>query len=143
MHVRPAYWLLLLVCFLSTFCFACVWQEHVPAMQQVRVMQQGRAEDIMVVVHLTDSEGLPLEGAHVVVNTTMFTMSMPQPLVQTVRYVKDGCYKVLLTLTMPGRWVLTSSAEMSNFVTLPQRLLVNIPSFHLPTVPRLPSYANC
>ncbi len=141
MRIRPVYWLLLAICCLGTFSVACLWQEQVPAQLRVQVIPQERAEDVMVVVRLSDPQDLPLEDAHVIVNATMPAMVMPQLLVQAVKHVVAGCYKALLTLPMSGQWILTSSAEVSNFVTSPQRLPVSIPPSHpsIITAPRLPS----
>ena len=135
MQIRPVYWLLLLLCCLSTLGFACICQEHVPAQFRVQVIPQERAGDVMVMMHLTDpQEDLPLEDAQVMVNATMPAMTMPQLLVQVVRHAEAGCYKVLLTLPMTGQWLLISSAKVSNFITSPQRQLVNIPPATIPRV---------
>ena len=128
MRIRPAYWLLLVVCCLSTFVFACLWQEHVPAMLHIQAIQQEQVEEVMMVVQLTDPQGLPLDGAHVKVDATMPTMQMSETFTYSVQQVKIGCYKIHLTLPMSGQWLITSSAESANFVASPQKLLVNISS---------------
>ena len=126
MRIRPAYWLLLVICCLCTFGFACLWQEHVPAMLHIQAIQQERVEEVMMVVQLTDPQGLPLDGAHVTVDATMPDMQMSQQFTYSVQHIKIGCYRIHLTLPMSGQWLITSSAESSNFVASPQKLMVNI-----------------
>ena len=128
MRIRPAYWLLLVVCCLCTFGFACLWQEHVPAMLHIQVIQQEQAEEVMMVVQLTDPQGLPLDGVRVKVNAIMPDMQMSQSFTYSEQQVKIGCYKIHLILPMSGRWLITSSAEAANFVASPQKLMVTIAS---------------
>ena len=128
MHIRPAFWLLLVVCCLSTFGFAYLWQEHVPALLHIQAIQQERVEEVMMVVQLTDSQGLPLDGAHIKLDATMPAMHMLQSFTYAVEQVKSGCYRIHLTLPMSGQWLITSSAEASNFVASPQKIMMSIAS---------------
>lgn len=126
MRIRPVFWFLLAVCCLSTFGFACLWQEHVPALLYIQAIQQERVEEVMMVVQLTDPQGLPLDGAHIKLDATMPAMHMLQSFTYDVAQVKRGCYRIHLILPMSGQWLITSSAEASNFDASPQKFMVNI-----------------
>lgn len=97
-------------------------------MLHIQAIQQERVEEVMMIVQLTDPQGLPVDGAHVMVEATMPAMHMTDAFTYSVQQVKIGCYQVHMILPMSGQWLITSSAESSNFVASSQKLLVNISS---------------
>lgn len=120
MRVRSLYWSILILCCLGVLLFAAHWQERVPALLHVQVQRAAMPETTLV-VQMTDSEGIPLDEAHLHLTATMTAMSMTPPLIHVTKN-GSGRYLIHLSLTMVGQWVIQISASAQNFV-IPQHTL--------------------
>ena len=125
MRVRPLYWTILVLCCLGTLLFAARWQEHLPAQLHVQVERSALSETTLV-IHITDTEGTPLDETHITVHATMNRMAMVPPPIQILP-TGVGCYKANLVLTMTGEWIIQVSANAWNF-TVPHQTLALVVS---------------
>ncbi len=120
MRVRPLYWCILLVCCLGTLLFAARWQEYVPAQIHIEIEHTALSLTTLV-IHITDTEGTPLDETHITVHATMNDMAMLPPPIRIVP-AGAGYYKANLSLTMTGEWIIQISASAQNF-TVPRQTL--------------------
>ena len=78
MRVRPFFWFLLAFSCAGVLIFAALLHTQGPAMMQVHIDQQRPVANAFTTLelHLTISEGLPIEQAQVLPNAKMTNMSM-------------------------------------------------------------------
>lgn len=127
MRIRPFFWLLLAVACISVLTFAATFQEHVPAMLHIQLMQhQSKANSITAVeLHLTDEQGLPLEAAQIDSWAEMTNMPMSTKQ-SSVRYLGQGNYLAQFRFYMAGPWAITVQAHATGFDPLQQRILLQV-----------------
>lgn len=108
------------MCCLGVLLFAIHWQERVPAILHVQVQRAAMPETTLI-VQMTDTEGVPLDEAHLHLTATMTTMAMTPPLMHMTKS-GPGRYLIHLSLSMVGQWVIQISASAQNFV-IPSHIL--------------------
>ena len=127
MRVRPFFWLLLAMSCIGVLLLATTVQEHVPAVMQVHIDQQHSTAVGLTTVelHLTDTQGLPIEEAQVFSSAKMTNMYMVAKQ-SLVKYAGQGNYTAQIYLYMAGPWALTVQAHADGFDALNQTLLVQV-----------------
>ena len=77
MRVRPLFWLLLCCVCGGILLFAAVAPTSAPAVMQVSLAQRPAPPGLAIIMaHVTDTQGLPIERAHLSVRAWMTTMDM-------------------------------------------------------------------
>ena len=127
MRVRPFFWLLLAASCVGVLIFAATMREHTPALMQVRVDQSHPVSIgfTTLELHLTDSEGLPIDSAHVFSSADMLNMHMTPPQ-SSIREIGQGNYIEQIQLYMMGPWKITIGAHADGFDALQQTLVVQV-----------------
>jgi YtkA-like len=127
MRVRPFFWCLLAVTCIGVLVFAATIHRHIPAVMQVHIDQQTPASIgfTTLELHLTDSQGLPIEQAQVIPSARMTNMYMVTN-ASTVRELGQGNYAAQLQLYMAGPWEIRIIAQADGFDLLQQTLLVQV-----------------
>ena len=127
MRVRPFFWFLLATVCMGMLIFAANAQIHAPALLQVHIDQQQPTATAMTTLHLhlSDSQGLPIEEAQVLPNAYMTNMDMKTN-EDYVRSIGQGDYNVQIHLYMAGPWAITIRAIADGFLPLQKTLLVHV-----------------
>lgn len=127
MRIRPIFWCILVLSCLGVLLFAATFQTSVPAIMQVFVASKApdAASFTTVELHLSDSQGLPIEQAHVTPSAHMTNMNMITRAIQ-VQSRGEGTYIVQLELYMAGPWEIDISAFADGFSTSRQTLFVQV-----------------
>ncbi len=125
-RVRPVFWLLLLVSCVGVLVFAATVREDIAAVMHVQVEQRPVAGVVTTIeLHLSDPEGVPIDGARVFSEATMTNMPMGTN-ASGVRYQGQGYYAVQLRFSMTGPWLITVQAHADGFDAARQTLLVQV-----------------
>jgi hypothetical protein len=127
MSVRPIFWLLLAISCVGVLLIATMTPISIPAVMQVHLEKPHPAstELTRVELHLTDTEGLPLENAEVVGSAYMTNMQMAAGQ-SSVSSLGHGSYAIRFWLSMTGPWAITVQATAPGFQRLSQTLLVQV-----------------
>lgn len=127
MRVRSFFWLLLAISCTGVLLLATTVQEHVPALLQVHVDQQHPTAlgFTTLELHLTDTQGLPIEEAQVFSSAKMTNMYMVAQQ-SHVKYTGQGNYTAQIYLYMAGPWAITVQAHAGGFDAPNQTLLVQV-----------------
>ena len=127
MRVRPLFWVLLLTSCLSILLLALLYHPDVTAPLQVHVERHHLVSHGLsnVYLQLTDTDGLPVNLAHVKPGAYMTNMDM----VTDQSYVSEtgnGHYVVQLHLSMVGPWAITLQTQAEGFLSREQTLFVEV-----------------
>lgn len=126
MHVRPFFWFLLIASCLGVLIFAATVREDIAAVMQVHIEHQPVARGMTILdLHLTDPQGLPIDGASVFSQAQMTNMNMGTHQ-SSVKYLGQGDYAVQLQFSMTGPWLITVQALADGFDTLRQTMFVQV-----------------
>ena len=127
MRVRPFFWCLLILSCMSVLIFAATIRIHTPAIMQVRLEQKPPITSGLTTLelHLTDTQGLPIEQAQVIPKAWMTNMDMMTNKIQ-VEPLGKGIYVAQLQLYMAGPWEISIEAHADGFESLKQTLLVHV-----------------
>ena len=126
MRVRPFFWLLLAASCIGVLIFAATFRMHEPAIMQVRIDQHPVSVGLTTLeLHLTDSEGLPIDSAHVFSSADMLNMHMAPP-ESSIREMGQGNYIAEIQLDMTGSWKIIVGANADGFDALQQTLVVQV-----------------
>ncbi len=112
---------------MGVLVFAATVHTHAPAMMQVRIDQQPplSVRFTSLELHLTDSQGLPIEEAELSPSARMTNMDMVTN-TSKIRALGQGNYTVQLPLSMAGPWEITLLARAEGFDPLQQTLFVQV-----------------
>ena len=127
MRVRPFFWCLLILACMSVLIFAATIRTHTPAIMQVRLEQKPPITSGLTTLelHLTDTQGLPIEQAQVIPKAWMTNMDMMTNKIR-VEPLGKGIYVAQLQLYMAGPWEISIEAHADGFESLKQTLLVHV-----------------
>ncbi|MGZ3642836.1 MAG: FixH family protein [Ktedonobacteraceae bacterium] len=127
MRIRPFFWFLLAFSCAGVLIFAALLHTQAPAMMQVHLDQQHPVANAFTTLelHLTDSEGLPIEQAQVLPNAKMTNMSMVTNQIH-VKSLGHGSYLAQLQLDMAGPWEISIEANADGFDTIAKNLFVQV-----------------
>ena len=127
MHVRPFFWFLLAISCIGVLIFAATEHVRATAIMQVHLSQYSPVSGKFTTLdmHLTDTEGLPIEQARVYPNARMTNMDMVSNQ-SSIRALGQGIYRVHLYLYMAGPWEINIAAQAEGFDTLHHTFLVQV-----------------
>ena len=127
MRVRPFFWFLLAFSCIGVLIFAALLHTRVPAVMRVQLDQQrpGASGFTTLELHLTDSQGLPIEQAQVLPNARMTNMDMVTNYFR-VEPLGHGTYLAQLQLYMAGPWEISIKAHADGFEPTSQTLFVQV-----------------
>src|SRR5260370_36726439 len=125
MRVRFFFWVLLVLTCVSVLTFAFLFKRNVPALIQLSLDQPfPKAKQVVTLsLHLTDSEGIPIDNASIISHTNMTTMHMQDDKHQ-LQSVGQGKYIAHLQFSMAGSWLITTSIHANGIVPAQQKLFV-------------------
>jgi hypothetical protein len=127
MRVRPLFWFILALSCTSVLIFAALLHTQAPALMRVQLDQQRPVATSFTTLelHLTDSQGLPIEQAQVLPEARMTNMDMTTNhfLVEPLGH---GTYIAQLQLYMAGPWKISIEAHADGFEPIAQTLIVQV-----------------
>jgi hypothetical protein len=128
LHINPIWWMVFIFCCIAVLTFAASMPEHVPAYLQVHIEQPAQADGLTrLALHLSDPQGLPIDGAQIEPQAIMPAMVMQPPPTHIIAN-GFGNYLVELHLNMSGRWIITISAHAPSFIVPYKVLTLQVPS---------------
>jgi hypothetical protein len=127
MRVRPVFWFILALSCFGVLTFAAFLHTQAPAVMRVRLDQQQPLTSRITTLelHLTDSQGLPIEQAQVLPEARMTNMNMVTDQIH-VEPLGQGNYVAQLHLYMAGPWEISINAHADGFESIVQTLLVQV-----------------
>jgi hypothetical protein len=127
MRVRPFFWFFLAFSCIGVLMFAALLQTHAPAIMRVQLDQKPHVASgfTTLEMHLTDSQGLPIDQAQVLPNAKMTNMSMVANQVH-VEILGHGTYLAQLQLDMVGPWEISIEARADGFEPIATNLFVQV-----------------
>src|SRR6266705_454769 len=125
MRVRFFFWLLFVLTCVSVLTFAFLFQRDVTALIQLSLDHPSpKAQQVVTLsLHLTDTEGVPIDSASIMSRTNMTTMDMGENKYQ-LKSVGQGKYIARLQFSMPGSWFVTVNVRASGIIPAQQHLLL-------------------
>jgi hypothetical protein len=125
MRVRPIFWYMLAMACIGVLLFAGIVHVYAPASMQVRLDSTTpvTASLTTIELHLSDSEGLPIEQAQIVPSAHMTNMVMTTQAI-LVQQRGQGTYIVQLQLYMAGPWEIDITARADGFN--PQQQILDV-----------------
>lgn len=128
MRVRPFFWLFLVLVCTGMLVFAATVQMRVPARVHMQLVQRPSTETPTTLkVHVTDAQGLTVDGAQISTRAWMTNMQMATDATSTTGE-GQGTYLVQIRLYMAGPWMITVTMQANGFLPLHQTLLVQVQS---------------
>ena len=127
MRVRPFFWFFLAFSCIGVLIFAALLHTQAPALMRVQLDQQRPVASSLTTLelHLTDSQGLPIEQAQVLPNARMTNISMETNQIH-VKALGHGTYLAQLQLDMAGPWEISIVAHADGFEPIAQNLFVQV-----------------
>jgi YtkA-like len=128
MRVRPFFWLIFASVCVSILAFAATVQILVPARLHVQLLQRPLPEaPTTLMVHVTDAQGLTVDGAQISSQAWMTSMRMATNATSTTPE-GQGTYLVQFRLSMAGPWMISVTMQATGFTPMSQTLLVQVQS---------------
>jgi hypothetical protein len=127
MRIRPLFWFILALSCTSVLIFATLLHTQAPALMRVQLDQQRPVATSFTTLelHLTDSQGLPIEQAQVLPEARMTNMDMTTNHFR-VESLGHGTYIAQLQLYMAGPWKISIEAHADGFDPIAQSLIVQV-----------------
>jgi nitrogen fixation protein FixH len=127
MRVRPFFWFFLALTCTSVLIFAALLHTQAPTIMRVQLDQQRPVASgfTTLELHLTDSQGIPIEQAQVLPNARMTNMDMATNHFR-VEPLGHGTYIAQLQLYMAGPWEISIEAHADGFEPVAQTLIVQV-----------------
>ena len=126
MRVRPFFWLLLLASCAGVLVFAATVREDIAAVMQAHIEQPPVAGRMTTIdLHLSDPQGLPVDGASIFSQAHMTNMQMGTN-ASGVKYMGQGNYAVQLQFSMTGPWLIIVRAHADGFDAPQQTIFVQV-----------------
>ena len=128
MRVRPIFWCLLAFSCAGILIFAGTYHPSLPALMHVQLSQTlpvSGGYETKIELHLSDSEGMPIDQAQVQADAHMTNMVMRAQHIQVVTQ-GDGNYRVLIPLIMAGPWTIHLLASAAGFAPQQQNLFTQV-----------------
>lgn len=128
MRIRPVFWCMFVIACLGVLVFAATIHIDTPAIMQARLASttpETTASLATVELHLSDSQGLPIEQAQVMPSARMTNMDMTTSTI-LVQPRGQGTYIVQLKLYMAGPWEIDITAHADGFEASRQTLYVQV-----------------
>jgi hypothetical protein len=125
MRVRPFFWFLFTFTCVGVLTFAFFFQRDVPALIHLSLDHPSPKVQQMVTLslHLTDTEGVPIEHASIISRTNMTTMDMREAIRQLIP-VGHGNYITHLQFSMSGEWFVIVNIHAGGILPVEQHLFL-------------------
>ncbi|GHO42935.1 FixH family protein [Ktedonospora formicarum] len=135
MRVRPFFWLLLLCVSVAILSIAAFRPTYIPAVLRVQVNEESLFlnHTALIQVHLSDTQGQPIDKAQITPSARMLAMEMG-PTDTSVISQGKGQYAIHLHLNMAGAWEITIQTQADGFSALSYVLQVQVSSQDKATV---------
>ena len=128
MRVRPFFWLFLVFVCIGILAFAATVQVLAPASLHVQLVQRPSTEKPTTLkVHVTDAQGMTVDGAQISSRAWMTNMRMATNATSTIGE-GQGTYLVQYHLSMDGPWMISVTMQATGFTPTSQTLLVQVQS---------------
>jgi hypothetical protein len=126
MRVRPLFWIVLCCVCGGVLLFAAVAPTRAPAVMRVSLAQRPALPGpAMIMARVTDTQGLPIEDAHLSVRAWMTNMDMATQ-ASASRAEQQGMYLVSVRFSMAGPWALAVSIQAVGFDAVQQTVFVQV-----------------
>ena len=127
MRVRPFFWLFLTAICASVLIFAATISVYkaVPMLAHIDQVSTVSAHSTVVRLHLTDSEGMPIDEASIISHTSMAAMPMG-PQQAGVRSLGQGIYLAWVDFSMTGTWKIDIIARANGFASTQQSIQLTV-----------------
>lgn len=127
MRVRPFFWFILAVVCAGVLTFAANISatNSGPLLAHIEQISTSTASTAQVRLRLTDTEGVPVDQAHVTPQASMLNMTMA-PQLTTVRPLGEGLYLASISLSMAGSWRIDIIAHADGFAPMHQSIVVDV-----------------
>jgi len=127
MRVRPFFWIVLALSCIGVLIFAASLHTQAPAVMRVQLDEQHPVSSGVTTLelHLTDSQGLPIEQAQLKPEARMTNMHMVTDHIR-VEPLGQGNYRAQFQLYMAGPWEIRIGAHADGFEPLEQTLFVRV-----------------
>ncbi len=127
MRVRPFFWAMLTIICVGILLFAQTVSMHRSVPMQVHIDQISTATfaAASIRLHLTDSEGLPIEQASIVSHASMSAMRMSPTHIE-IEPLGQGLYLAHIRFSMTGAWNVEIIAQAAGFASAQQSLALNL-----------------
>lgn len=119
MRVRPFFWFFLALACVGVLSVALLRPAIIPAKLQVQISEESLVANhaALIHLHLTDTQGLPINQAQVTPSAQMPNMQM-EPVSSRVAPLGSGQYAIHMYLTMAGTWEITFQTQADGFTPL-------------------------
>ena len=127
MRVRPFFWFFLALTCTSVLIFAALLHTQALTIMRVQLDQQRPVASgfTTLELHLTDSQGIPIEQAQVLPNARMTNMGMVTNQIR-VESLGHGTYITQIQLYMTGPWEISIEAHADGFEPIAKNLFVQV-----------------
>lgn len=127
MRIRPFFWLILVSMCIGVLVFAATisLQRSVPMQASIDQISITAAQTTIVHLHLSDSEGLPIDQAKIVSHASMLTMRMSTPKIR-VQALGQGSYLAQISFSMRGIWQIDLIAHADGFDAIQQSVQLTV-----------------
>ena len=127
MRVRPFFWFCLALACVGALSVALLRPAIIPAKLQIQISEESLVanQPALIHLHLTDTQGLPINQAQVIPSAQMPDMQM-EPVSSHVAPLGSGQYAAHMYLTMAGTWEITFQTQADGFAPLTYVLHVEV-----------------
>jgi nitrogen fixation protein FixH len=127
MRIRPFFWLILVSICISVLIFAATIsiQRSVPMRASIDQISITAAQTTVVRLHLSDSEGLPIDQARIVSHVSMLTMQMSTQQIR-VQALGQGTYLAQINFSMTGIWKVELIVHADGFDAIQQSVQLTV-----------------
>ncbi|GCE14420.1 FixH family protein [Tengunoibacter tsumagoiensis] len=127
MRVRPIFFMMLFLACSSVLIFAANVHFDAPVKLQVHLEETRLVshQATRIIVHLSDSDGAPIQRAQVISSFNMTTMDMGT-VQNALKEAHSGEYSSPLSFSMAGSWRIHISVHAPGFTSQSQSVLVNV-----------------
>jgi hypothetical protein len=125
-RVRPFFWLFLAFVCIGILVYAATVHIIAPAQLHVQLAQRPTpVTPTILKVHVTDEQGLTVDGAKISTQAWMTNMLMAANTISTTSQ-GQGNFLVHISFSMVGPWMITVTMQADGFLPLHQTLLVQV-----------------
>lgn len=127
MRVRPFFWLLLTAVCVSVLLFSATISANktIPMHVHIHQISTPDEETALVLLHVADTEGIPIEEAHIIPDAYMPAMNMgPQSI--TIQALGQGLYLTRIHFSMGGSWQVDITALAKGFAKTQESIQLTV-----------------
>lgn len=127
MRIRPFFWIILVSMCVSVLIFATIisLQRSAPMQAHIDQISITTSQTTVVRLHLSDSEGLPIDQASITSHVSMLTMPMGAQQIR-VQALGQGTYLAQISFSMRGIWQIDLIAHADGFEAIQQSVQLTV-----------------